>query len=118
MSLTPAQIKPKSSELRRNSFFTWDGCVGCLRGCLGTKLLPQSYQYLNLLEGTDLITGQLHRDKECPFSGVTMSGRVWRKVPESNARSVSVSVKMLTKTGKRVMNSGCESDRLEESKPL
>ena len=26
--------------------------------------------------------------KECPFSGVTKSGRVWRKVPESDARSV------------------------------
>ena len=28
-------------------------------------------------------------DKECPFSGVTKSGRVWRKVPESDARSVT-----------------------------
>ena len=26
--------------------------------------------------------------KECPFSGVTKSGRIWRKVPESGARSV------------------------------
>ena len=26
--------------------------------------------------------------KECPFSDVTSSGRVWRKVPESDARSV------------------------------
>ena len=26
-------------------------------------------------------------DKECPFSGVTSSARVWRKVPESDARS-------------------------------
>ena len=25
---------------------------------------------------------------ECPFSGVTKSGRVWRKVPESGAGSV------------------------------
>ena len=24
---------------------------------------------------------------KCPFSGVTKSGRVWRKVPESDARS-------------------------------
>ena len=30
----------------------------------------------------------MHRDKECPFSGVTSSGRVWRKVPESDVRSV------------------------------
>ena len=27
-------------------------------------------------------------DKECPFSGVTKSGRVWRKLPESDARSL------------------------------
>ena len=31
-------------------------------------------------------------DKECPFSGVTKSGRVWRKVPESDARSVQAVV--------------------------
>ena len=28
-------------------------------------------------------------DKECPFSGVTKSGRVWWRVPESDARSVT-----------------------------
>ena len=38
-----------------------------------------------LSEGTG---GQLREDKECPFSGVTNSGRVWRKVPESDAWSV------------------------------
>ena len=32
--------------------------------------------------------GQTRGDKECPFSGVTSCGRVWRKVPESGARSV------------------------------
>ena len=31
----------------------------------------------------------VHGDKECPVSGVTKSGRVWWKVPESNARSVN-----------------------------
>ena len=55
---------------------------------LGAWLLPQSYQYPNLSEGADRVAGQLRGDKECPFSGVTKSGRVWRKVPESNARSV------------------------------
>ena len=30
--------------------------------------------------------------KQCPFSGVTKSGRVWRKVPESDARSVGVTI--------------------------
>ena len=29
-------------------------------------------------------------DKECPFSGVTISGRVWTKVPESDAWRVPV----------------------------
>ena len=61
--------------------------ASCLGACLGT-MLPQSYQYPNLLEGADRVGGQLHGDKECPFSGVTKSGRVWRKVPESDARSV------------------------------
>ena len=58
--------------------------------CLGAKLLPQSYRYPNLSEGADRVGGQLRGDKECPFSGVTKSGRVWRKVPESDARSVGV----------------------------
>ena len=55
---------------------------------MGARLLPQSYQYPNLFEGGDRVAGQLRGDKECSFSGVTKSGRVWRKVPESGARSV------------------------------
>ena len=51
------------------------------------RMLPQSYQYPNLSEGADRVAGQLRGDKECPFSDVTKSGRVWRKVPESDARS-------------------------------
>ena len=39
-------------------------------------------------EGTDRVGGQLRGDKECPFSGVTKSGRVRRKVPESDARKL------------------------------
>ena len=50
-------------------------------------MLPQSNQYRNLSEGADRVGGQLRGDKECPFSGVTKSGRVWRKVPESDSRS-------------------------------
>ena len=86
MLFTPAQIKRKSFESRRNSFFTRGGSVSCLRACLGARFLPQSYQYPNLSEGADRVGGQLRGDKECPFSGVTKSGRVWRKVPESDAR--------------------------------
>ena len=85
---TPAQIKPKLFKLRRNSLFTRGGCVSCLRACLGARLLPQSYQYPNLSESADRVGGQLRGDKEWPFSGVTESGRVWRRVPESDSRSV------------------------------
>ena len=46
-----------------------------------------NYQYPNLSEGADRVGGQLRGDKECPFSGITKSGRVWRTVPESDARS-------------------------------
>ena len=88
----PAQIKPKSFESRRNSsfflLFYWGGCASCLRACLGARLLPQSYQYPSLSEGADRVGGQLRGDKECPFSGVTKYGGVWRKEPESSARSV------------------------------
>ena len=52
---------------------------------MGAWLLPQSYQ---TSEGADRVGGQLRGDKEFPFSGVTKYGRVWRKVPESDARSV------------------------------
>ena len=85
------QLKSNENRLNRDGtlfFFTWGGCVSCLRACLGARLLPQSYQYPNLSEGADRIGGQLHGDKDCPFSGVTKSGRVWRKVPESDAQSV------------------------------
>ena len=50
------------------------------------RLLPQSYQYPNFSEGADRVDGQRRGDKECPFSGVTKSGRVWRKVLENGAR--------------------------------
>ena len=65
------------------------GCVSCLRACLGARLLSQSYQYPNLSEGAERVGGQLRGNKEYPFSGVTRSGRVWRKVPESDAGSVN-----------------------------
>ena len=54
MLLTPAQIKPKSFESRRNIFFFFflpGGCVSCLRDSLGARLLLQFYQYPNLSEG-------------------------------------------------------------------
>ena len=43
---------------------------------------PSAYQ------SNTLPLGQTGSRKEYPFSGVPKSGRVWRKVPESDARSV------------------------------
>ena len=37
------------------------------------RLLPQSYQYPDLSEDTDLVGGQLHGDKECPFTGLSVA---------------------------------------------
>ena len=87
MLLTPAHIKPKLFESRRNSLFlTRGGYVSCLRAHLGTRLLP-------VLLVLKPFRGHWPReDKECPFSGVTKSSRVWRKVPESDAWSVCVCV--------------------------
>ena len=88
--LTPAQIKPKSFESRSNLFFVLTGAAAphVYVRALDAVLLPQSYQYPNLLEGADRVGGQLRGVKRCPFSGVTSSGRVWRKVPESDTGSV------------------------------
>ena len=77
------------------SFFTRGGCASCLRDCMGARLLLQSYEYPNLLEGADRVGGQPRGDKEYPFSGVTKSGRVWRKMPESDAGSVVHVVTMI-----------------------
>ena len=52
-------------------------------GCFHSHITTQTFW-----EGADRVAGQLRGDKECPFSDVTKSGRVWRKVPESGARSV------------------------------
>ena len=54
---------------------------GCRKSVLG--VCP-----VHLSEGADRVGGQQRGDEECPFSGATKSGRGWRKVPESGARSV------------------------------
>ena len=56
--------------------------LGCFYSLIST-------QTANLSEGADSVAGQMCGGKECPFSGVTKSGRVWRKVPESGAWSVT-----------------------------
>ena len=57
------------------------------------------------------VGGQLRGDKECPFSGVTNSGRIWRKMPESDARSVpgSISIPNGYQVRKHIVQELCES---------
>ena len=88
------QHKHNHNRLNRDGtlFFTRGGCASCLRACFGARLLLQSYYYPNLSEGTEHVAGRLCGDKKYPFSGVTKSGRVWRRVLESDAWSVSVCV--------------------------
>ena len=68
-------------------FFTWGGCVMFtwlwvfVRQVASTVILvPKPFR------GCWRIGGQLRRSKECPFSGITKSGSVWRKIPESKAQ--------------------------------
>ena len=53
---------------------------------------PKHFGTQNILEGTDIISGQLPGDKQCPFSSVTISCRVWRKVLERDTQSVGIKV--------------------------
>ena len=74
----------KKNESRGNSFLLPEESWLC--ACLDAVLLPQSYlcyQYPNLWARADNVGGQLRGDKDCSFGGVSISGRVWRKVPES-----------------------------------
>ena len=89
--------------------------------CLDARLLPQSYQYPNLSEGAaaDRVGGQVRGDKECPFSDVTKSGRVWSgKVPKTmlgvcgepwpeHWLGCSVSASLSLKTNWEPMSLGC-----------
>ena len=87
MLLTPAQIKPKSFESRRNSsvfFFlflpgvdashvyvrAW--ALGCFHSLISTETFRMAL--------TASVHGQLRGDKECPFSGVTM--KFWQSLEE------------------------------------
>ena len=98
MLLTPTQTKPKSFESQSEpspeskwNSFVYPGRMRLMFTCvLGRSvastvlLVPRPFQEL-----TASVNSQLREEKRCPFSGVTYSGRVWRKVPESDARSVS-----------------------------
>ena len=76
-------------------FFTRGGCVSCLHVCLGARLLLRSHISTHIF--WRVLTALLDscvKIKECPFSGVTKSDRVWRKVPESDARSVGTAMSL------------------------
>ena len=98
MLLTPAQIKPKSFESRRNSsLFSFSFLPGVdaphvyvrawALGCFYSHISTQTFRRALTASRVDT---EMRGDKECPFSDVTKSGRVWRKVPESDARSLCV----------------------------
>ena len=59
----------------------------CIRSLISTQTFQRALTVGN---------GQVCRDKECPFSGITSSGRVSRKVPESDVWSMMVP--LLTRT--------------------
>ena len=89
MLLTPAQIKPKSFESRQTSFFLPGVDASHVYVCALALGCFYSHISNRTFGGADRVAGQLRGDKEYPFSGVTKSGRVWKKVPESGAWSVT-----------------------------
>ena len=98
MLFAPVQIQPKSFGSRWNFFFfffyQWWKCLFYKMWLLGCHVASTVLSgYPNLSEGADInsVSGQMHWDKECPFSGVTSCGRVWRMVLESDAQSLSLS---------------------------
>ena len=97
MLLTPAQIKPKSFESRQNSF----SYLGWMRLVFTCVLWRQVASTVIFSTGTFRRVQTASLDscveiKECPFSGITKSGRIWRKVPESDARSVHATISITT----------------------
>ena len=96
MSLTPAQIKPKSFESRRNSSLFLPGvdaphvyvrawALGCFHSLFTTQTFRRAL--------TASLDSWARRQRlECPFCGATGSGRVRRQAPESDARSVDRSL--------------------------
>ena len=93
MLLTPAQIKPKSFESRRNLFlpgvdashvYVRASALGCFHGL--------NYQYPNLSVGADRVGGQLRGDKECPFSCAEIKSAppCWQSLEEDAGKRWSV----------------------------
>ena len=89
MLLTPAQIKPKSFESRWPLFIlpgvdaTHVYVRARAHGCFHSLISTETF-----LRALTTSVDSCAEIKSAPFSGVTKSGRVWRKMPESGARSV------------------------------
>ena len=86
MLLMPAQIKPKSFESRRNSF-SFLPVEDAHHVYVGAWALGCFYSHTSTQTFRRTLTASGDSCAEIK-SGVTKSGRVWRKVPESGARSV------------------------------
>ena len=72
----PAQIKPKIVWTKMQLIFYLGWMCFIVTHILWHSVAASP----NLLEGVDSFSGQMHGGgKECPFSGITNGGRVWRK---------------------------------------
>ena len=81
----PSQIKTKVVWIEMGLiFYTRQTCLMftfMLRCYVASTVIISTQAFWRAL--TESVDWELHRDKECPFSGVTSSGRVWRKVLEN-----------------------------------
>ena len=82
-------LKWNQNRLNRDGtlFFTRGGCVSCLRGCLGARLLPQSYQYPNLSEGADRLGGHLRGDKD--WVPLQWRNQIWQNLEKVSGKRCS-----------------------------
>ena len=91
-----AQIKPKSFEWRRNFFFLFFFFFffffypgrGASYVYVGAWALGCFHSLISLITQNLREALNVSVDSCAKINGVTSSGRVWRKVPESGARSV------------------------------
>ena len=92
MLLTPAQIKPKSFESRWNFFLRFLPGLDASHVYVGAWAPDCFHSHISTQTFRRALTASVDSCSEIKsalaFSGVTTSGRVGRKVPESDARRV------------------------------
>ena len=91
MLLTPAQIKPKLFQSRQNCCCFLPGVDAphvyvraWAQGCFYSLISTRTFRW-----APDRVGGQLRGDKECPFIGVTRSGRVERRTRDGKVAGLS-----------------------------